>query len=77
MKCIRCGNESYGNSRICHSCLNNWLTMRTIAYNALENKLGKFSAQNQVEFKKQMKKLESIWRKDKEKFNSEIERLAA
>ena len=74
-KCIRCGKENLSASRICRSCLHSWLDMRTEVFNKLQEKYGKFSPQNQEIFKKQMKRLENIWKKDKDKFVFELEKL--
>jgi len=49
--------------------------MRTEVFNKLQEKYGKFSPQNQEIFKKQMKRLENIWKKDKDKFVFELEKL--
>ena len=76
MKCIICGTAIYVNNRkICLSCMDDWKNMKSECYDLLELKLGKFSFQNQVQFKKEMKRLENLWRKDKGKYLTEIEIL--
>lgn len=75
-KCIRCGNE-HQNKKICSPCLQNWTEMRTTAWNALQKKHGEMCFANFDILKKGMKKLEAVWRKDKDKFQVEIEKLSA
>jgi hypothetical protein len=72
-KCIRCGQENINAGRICPSCLSNWCDMRTEVFNALQLKYGKLSPSNHQFFIKETKRLEKIWRMDKNKFASEIE----
>lgn len=71
-KCIRCGCETY-RERICRSCMNEWTEMRAKTYNTISKKYGMFSPENQVIFKKEMKRLEKIWRKNKDEWKLEIE----
>ena len=70
-KCTKCGDEKVAG--VCHSCLRNWIDMRTVIFNKLTEKYGTLSPTNHELFKKQTKRLENIWRKDKEKFVKEIE----
>ena len=42
--------------------------MRTIIWDYLTEKLGKFSPENQKTFVKETKRLEKVWRKDKTEF---------
>lgn len=70
-KCIRCWEEAYS-KKICSACLSSWSDMRIEVYGELEKALGHFSFQNQIVFKKEMKRLEKIWRKDKDKFQQEV-----
>lgn len=74
-KCTKCGDDTLTSSRICPSCLSNWSEMRTIIFNALQNKYGKLNPSNHKLFIKETKRLERIWRKDKEKFTNEIDSL--
>lgn len=55
--------------------MDDWKNMKEECFDLLELKLGKFSFQNQVQFKKEMKRLENIWKKDKDKYSTEIEIL--
>jgi hypothetical protein len=72
-KCIRCGGETH--QRICPFCLSNWCDMRSAIFNKLQEKYGKLNPDNHQFFIKQTKKLESIWRKDKEKFLNELDNI--
>jgi hypothetical protein len=74
MKCIRCGEEST-NKKICYSCLGKWTTMRSEIFDTLQNKYGKFSQENHSLFIKETKRLEKIWKKDKDKFIEEINKI--
>lgn len=66
-KCKTCHEESYG-MNICSSCLDNWSAMRKQAFEFLEKKHGKMNAENHPKIAKEIKKLTSIWRKNKGKF---------
>lgn len=71
-KCIRCGDETSKGTKVCPTCLRSWGNMRTIIFDMLEEKYGKLCPQNHDIFIKETKRLEKIWRKDKEKFQEEI-----
>ena len=73
MKCIRCHYEQ--DSTICHRCMSSWLDMRVIAYDTLTNKYGTFSQDNDKIFKKEMKRLDNVWRQNKKQFVTEIDNL--
>lgn len=75
MKCIRCGNQTTGSYRICHTCLDDWGEMRGAVFNALQEKHGKLSPTNHKFFIKETKRLERIWRKDRGQFSIEIDKL--
>ena len=75
MKCRKCNNDVIGNGRICSTCLNEWTNMRALAFTTLTNVHGPMTQSNHPIFKKEMKRLENIWRKDTEKFQCEIEKL--
>lgn len=75
-KCIRCGDENGNGRRICYSCLGKWTDMRSAVFNELEKKHGKLTQLNHEIYKKEMKRLENIWRKDKDKFAVELGALA-
>jgi len=49
--------------------------MRTEVFNKLQEKYGSLSPKNHEIFKKQMKRLENIWRKDKDKFVVELGKI--
>jgi hypothetical protein len=49
-----------------------WTNMRSLAWNSIEAKIGKLNPLNHETYKKEMKRLENIWKKDKEKFKKEI-----
>lgn len=72
MKCIRCGNDVGTARRICQSCMGNWLEMRKTAYDFLVSKHGEMTAENHPIFKKEMPRLERIWRKDRNAFEAAI-----
>lgn len=74
--CIRCHEKNiFDNRRICSGCMKEWTTMRGDAFDALETKYGKMSPDNHSTFIKEMKRLERIWKKDKEQFRSELEKF--
>ena len=75
-KCIRCGQDTLTSARICPSCLGDWSDMRTSIFTVLQEKHGKLSPTNHQMFIKETKRLESIWRKDKQKFATELSKLA-
>lgn len=49
--------------------------MRTQVFTVLEGKYGKLSPTNHQMFIKETKRLESIWRKDKQRFALELNKL--
>ena len=73
-KCIRCGDEN-SRGKICYSCMSKWTDMRSEVFNALEKKHGKLSPANHPIFIKETKRLEKIWRKDKDKFDIELNNI--
>ena len=74
--CIKCHEKNiYDNSRICVRCMKSWTDMRTSAWASLEPKLGKLSHANLPDYKKEMKRLEKIWRKDPDQFSLELSKL--
>lgn len=74
-KCIRCHSKMITAGSICPSCLDDWSTMRSEIFNALQSKYGKLSPTNHQLFIKETKRLESIWRKDKNRFAVELESI--
>jgi len=72
MKCIRCGRDTCGNKTICSRCLQDWSAMRKLIWDYHEKKYGKLSNDNLKIHQKDTKKLERIWRKDKDKFQELI-----
>lgn len=73
-RCKTCGGDAI-TGRICPRCLDEWTAMRSEVHSALQVKLGKLSPQNHEEYKKQMKRLEKIWKKDKEKYKDELRKI--
>ena len=72
MSCKRCGGDTYGSQNVCSRCLSDWSAMRKQAWDFIGGKLGKLSSENLKSYQKEMKKLEAIWRKDKDKFQEII-----
>ena len=68
MKCKTCGKDTVGNMNFCYGCLNDWSEMRKQIWNHHEKKYGKLSIDNLKIRQKYTKRLEAIWRKDKNKF---------
>ena len=68
MSCRRCGGDTYGSQSFCSKCLSDWSAMRKQAWDFIEKKLGNLSSENLKSYQKEMKKLEAVWRKDKDKF---------
>jgi hypothetical protein len=54
-----------------------WLDMRSLIFETLQWKYGLLSPQNHPIFIKETKRLEAIWRKDKSKFEIEINKLTS
>ena len=73
--CRTCHNETLSGRRICPSCLSKWSDMRTLIFNTLTDVYGKMTQSNHPTFIKETKRLERIWRKDKEKFEIEINKI--
>jgi hypothetical protein len=72
--CKRCNQKNiFDNRRICIDCMKEWTNMRSLAWNSIEVKIGKLNPLNHETYKKEMKRLENIWKKDKEKFKTEIQ----
>ncbi len=75
-KCRKCGQETnIPGKYLCDICLSKWTDMKTIIFNTLQNKYGKLNKENHPIFMKESKRLVRIWRKDKDKFNNEINKL--
>ena len=70
MKCIRCGSDQH--KKICDTCLSKWSDMRSTIFNSLQKVHGKLSKDNHPIFIKETKRLEKIWKKDKDQFFKEI-----
>jgi hypothetical protein len=49
--------------------------MRNRVFTALQEKHGQLTQVNHPVFKKEMKRLENIWRKDKVRFETEMEKF--
>lgn len=75
-KCIRCGHDTLTSARICQSCLGDWSNMRTSIFDVLQEKYGNLSPINHQMFIKETKRLEAIWRKDKQIFITELNKLS-
>lgn len=75
MKCIRCGGEAFSGHKICRSCMDDWGEMRTRIFNALQDKYGMLSLITQGVFKRETKRLENLWRKDRDRFEVEIGKI--
>ena len=75
MSCKRCGGDTYGSQTICSRCLSDWSAMRKLIWVYTEKKYGKLSADNLKIRQKETKKLEAIWRKDKDKFQEIIKEV--
>lgn len=68
MSCRRCGGDTYGSQSICSRCLSDWSAMRKLIWDYHEKIYGKLTNENLKIRQKDTKRLEKIWRKDKEKF---------
>ncbi len=74
--CIRCKEKNiFDNGRICSGCMKEWTTMRTTAFDVLESKYGKMNPENHPTFIKEMKRLEKIWKRDKDLFQLELGKI--
>jgi hypothetical protein len=74
--CIRCKEKNiFDNRRICLGCMKEWTTMRTTAFDTLESKYGKMNPENHPIFIKEMKRLEKIWKMDKDLFQLELDKI--
>jgi hypothetical protein len=56
--------------------MDEWTDMRAAIFTTLQDKHGKLSPTNHKMFIKETKRLEAIWRKDREKFAMELGALA-
>ena len=72
MRC-KCGRDAWPNQQVCPECLKNWTEMRKKAFEFIEQKHGKMTAVNHPIFKKEIKRLEKLWRKDPGKFETELQ----
>ena len=68
MSCKICGGDTYAGQRICSKCLLDWSAMRKQIWDYHEKIYGKLSNDNLKIRQKDTKRLEKIWRKDKDKF---------
>ncbi len=75
MKCIRCGDNQ--SRKICYACLDKWTDMRTTIFETLVKLHGQLSKENHPIFIKETKRLEKIWRKDKDQFSIALESLGS
>ena len=74
--CIKCKEKNiFDNRRICSECMKEWTMMRTTAFDALESKYGKMNPENHPTFIKEMKRLEKIWKRDKDLFQLELDKI--
>lgn len=74
--CIKCKEKNiFDNRRICLGCMKEWTTMRTTAFDTLESKYGKMNPENHPTFIKEMKRLEKIWKRDKDLFQLELSKI--
>ena len=71
-KCTTCGNDTLTSSKICGRCLNEWTKMRGLIFKTLTNKYGKMTQINHPIFITETKRLENIWRNNKDNFKLEI-----
>lgn len=72
MSCRRCGGDTYRTQTICSRCLSDWSAMRKLIWDCHEKIYGKLSPDNLKIRQEETKKLEKIWRKDKDKFQEMI-----
>ena len=72
MSCRRCGKDTYGSQTICSKCLIDWSAMRKLIWDYHDKIYGKLSNDNLKTRQEETKKLERIWRKDKDKFQEII-----
>ena len=72
MSCRRCGGDTYGSRTICSRCLMGWSAMRKLIWDYHEKIYGKLSNDDLKIRQKDTKRLEKIWRKDKDKFQEII-----
>ena len=72
MSCRRCGGDTFGNQSICSRCLSDWSAMRKLVWDYHDKIHGKLSQINLKVRQKDTKRLEGIWRKDKDKFQEII-----
>lgn len=74
--CIKCKEKNiFDNRRICLGCMKEWTTMRTTVFDTLESKYGKMNPENHPTFIKEMKRLEKIWKRDKDLFQLELGKI--
>jgi Zn-finger nucleic acid-binding protein len=74
MKCTKCGGESIS-SKICPTCMKSWTDMREAVFLKLQEKYGRMTPSNHETFKHHIKRMEKFWRKDKDQFKIQLEKL--
>ncbi len=70
-KCRTCGREAYYR-RICSDCLREWSAMRTRAFAYAQDIHGPLTQTNHPQIAKTMRRLDKMWKKNRDKFNKEI-----
>ena len=57
-KCKRCGKDAFPNRFVCSSCLNKFTEKRKLAFEIVQNELGKLCKENHSQFVKRLKQVE-------------------
>jgi len=72
MSCRTCGRETYGGQRFCSNCLNDWSEMRKMIWDYHTSKYGKISPDNLKIRQSETRRLDKLWRRDKDAFLLEV-----
>ncbi len=73
MKCKYCGRETSGSYTMCHSCMQDFTTMRNQIWDYHEKKYGKLTPENLKLRQKDSRRLSNVWKKNPEKFQEIIQ----
>lgn len=68
--CKYCGYSTVGRSRVCNACLNEWSDMRRSIWNFCIKKYGNLNQETHNSFKKEMKRFEKVWKKNRSEFQN-------
>jgi hypothetical protein len=72
MNCKKCNHPATVGQALCDECLNSWLIMRDIIKQRLTAQYGEPTRETLSIQQNEMKRLENIWKRDREQFKKEV-----